>query len=243
MVLLFSMKEKSPIPYEAQPENTEALLAEIETNPEVGRWIDTFPGRDALFVLLTSGSVLILPACSSNAPDSKEMQCLAENIFYESALAKQPKEGSRAVALVTLARVVSKQYPNSICAVVHQKRVAKRKVIEKEKEVTKEITVPEFAWTILRKRAPFKGPLATEASAIAAEVYTHKTIDPDLIAKHLAALGLTTDTYFYKRTDDKGVSERSKRWFARRLEEVRPIGDHTFYRAKGPLPKKGALKR
>lgn len=49
----------------------------------------------------------------------KEMHCLAENIYYEAG--SESFEGKLAVAQVTINRVNSGQFANSICAVVHQK--------------------------------------------------------------------------------------------------------------------------
>lgn len=49
----------------------------------------------------------------------KQITCLADNIFFESA--HEPTEGKKAVAFVTLNRMYSGQYPNQICDVVKQK--------------------------------------------------------------------------------------------------------------------------
>ena len=49
----------------------------------------------------------------------KQVDCLAENIYYEAG--SESFEGKLAVAQVTLNRVASGQFANSICAVVHQK--------------------------------------------------------------------------------------------------------------------------
>jgi N-acetylmuramoyl-L-alanine amidase len=49
----------------------------------------------------------------------KEVECLADNIFFEAAY--EPKKGQEAVAFVTLNRVNSGQYPDTICNVVKQK--------------------------------------------------------------------------------------------------------------------------
>jgi spore germination cell wall hydrolase CwlJ-like protein len=46
--------------------------------------------------------------------------CLAQNIYFEAR--NQTVEGMEAVALVTLNRVASKSYPNTICKVVWQKK-------------------------------------------------------------------------------------------------------------------------
>lgn len=48
----------------------------------------------------------------------KEVMCLAENIFFESA--NEPLSGQVAVAMVTLNRVNNEQFPDTICGVVKQ---------------------------------------------------------------------------------------------------------------------------
>ena len=70
---------------------------------------------------------LVLVACSAfkrvtyephpfNYKD--EVKCLAQNIYFEAR--DQTTKGQIAVALVTINRVESKQFPNSICKVVYQ---------------------------------------------------------------------------------------------------------------------------
>lgn len=54
-----------------------------------------------------------------NASAKKQVECLADNIFFESA--HEPTEGKVAVAFVTLNRVNSGHFPNNICGVVKQK--------------------------------------------------------------------------------------------------------------------------
>lgn len=49
----------------------------------------------------------------------REIDCLAENIYFEAA--KEPRDGQIAVAFVTLNRVKSGRFPDSICKVVKQK--------------------------------------------------------------------------------------------------------------------------
>ena len=48
-----------------------------------------------------------------------EEECLAKNIYYEAR--DQSREGQYAVAVVTLNRVRSKDFPNTVCEVVYQK--------------------------------------------------------------------------------------------------------------------------
>lgn len=57
---------------------------------------------------------------SDLSPTAKhQVECLAQNIYFESG--HEPKEGQIAVAFVTINRMESGQFPNSICGVVKQK--------------------------------------------------------------------------------------------------------------------------
>ena len=49
----------------------------------------------------------------------REVECLARNIYFEAA--SEPKNGKIAVAEVTMNRVKSKEYPRTVCGVVHQR--------------------------------------------------------------------------------------------------------------------------
>ena len=49
----------------------------------------------------------------------KEVECLARNIYFEAG--GEPRAGKIAVAEVTMNRVKSKQFPRSVCGVVHQR--------------------------------------------------------------------------------------------------------------------------
>ena len=50
--------------------------------------------------------------------DDKEVMCMAKNIFFEAAI--ESTAGKLAVAQVTLNRVNSKYYPNTVCGVVYE---------------------------------------------------------------------------------------------------------------------------
>ena len=49
----------------------------------------------------------------------REIECLARNIYFEAG--SEPHRGKIAVAEVTMNRVKSRQFPRTVCAVVHQK--------------------------------------------------------------------------------------------------------------------------
>lgn len=57
-------------------------------------------------------------ASGATAEPTEEIDCLALNIYWEAKT--ESIVGQQAVAHVTLNRVRSPQFPNSICAVVHQ---------------------------------------------------------------------------------------------------------------------------
>ena len=90
----------------------------------------------------------------------RELYCLAINIYHEAR--GEPKAGQYAVAEVTLNRVDSKHYPNTICKVVYQKNWDK---IRKR-------YVSAFSWTELDYAINVKSKQWRDAMAIAEEVYS-----------------------------------------------------------------------
>lgn len=65
----------------------------------------------------------------------KEMNCLAQNIYFEAG--HEPEEGKIAVGLVTINRLKSGMYPDSICEVVWQ--------VGRSSRTGK--SVAQFSWT------------------------------------------------------------------------------------------------
>jgi spore germination cell wall hydrolase CwlJ-like protein len=58
------------------------------------------------------------PKIEKNNLEEREIDCLAKNIYFEAR--GEPLVGQMAVAQVTLNRVKSPKYPNTICDVVYQ---------------------------------------------------------------------------------------------------------------------------
>ena len=58
---------------------------------------------------------------------TKQLECLARNIYWESA--NQPFEGKVGVAQVTMTRVEDGRFGKDVCGVVYQKNVVYEKVI------------------------------------------------------------------------------------------------------------------
>ena len=63
----------------------------------------------------------------SAADRAKQLDCLTRNIYWEAA--SEPFEGKVAVAQVTLNRVESGKFANTVCGVVYQKNVFYEKVV------------------------------------------------------------------------------------------------------------------
>ena len=92
------------------------------------------------------------------AEREKQLECLANNIYYEAA--KEPFEGKVAVAQVTLNRTESGKFPNDICKVVYQKNIFMEKV------------VCQFSWyceAVTRKK-PLSNEAYTECYGVAKKV-------------------------------------------------------------------------
>jgi len=67
----------------------------------------------AFFLLIVSTQVF-----ASEGIVQREIVCLAQNIYHEAR--GEPIQGQTAVAMVTMNRVYSGRYPNTVCDVVYQ---------------------------------------------------------------------------------------------------------------------------
>jgi N-acetylmuramoyl-L-alanine amidase len=77
---------------------------------------------NSLLKISILGLCLLTPVSFANQEIDEELQeleCLAQNIFFEAR--GEPHKGKIAVGWVTINRVNHKNYPNSICGVVHQR--------------------------------------------------------------------------------------------------------------------------
>ncbi len=126
-----------------------------------------------------------------------DLRCLAENIYHEAR--GEPYAGRVAVAEVTLNRVASSRFPNSVCAVVHQ--------LNRSAATSRQVAA--FSWTIMDVSRP-RGAAWQHARQVAAEVYDgeHTPVVPDSLHFHA--------TYV------------EPRW-SRSMNPITTIGDHVFY--------------
>lgn len=146
---------------------------------------------------------ITIPLLTNNLIKTKErnrdLNCLALNIYHESR--GEPEAGQLAVAKVTLNRVKSKRYPNTICDVVYEKRwdwIRKR-------------YVGAFSWTEFDKPIKVKSKAWYRAWSIAEIVYNDKS-------KNLLKGALFFHAKYIKPS------------WARKKKPVARIGTHIFYK-------------
>lgn len=128
----------------------------------------------------------------------KQLECLAKNVYWEAA--SEPYEGKVAVAQVTMNRLESGRYGQTICQVVFQRS----KVYEK--------VICQFSWTCSGKsRVPLRNQrLFKESEEVAKKVFFENYRLPNM----------TKAMYFHNTTVRPG-------WNKIRIDQ---IGQHIFYR-------------
>lgn len=112
-----------------------------------------FESKMKHFVAMTG-----LPANISVKEKEKQLQCLTQNIYWEAA--SEPFEGKVAVAQVTMNRMNSGKFPDSVCGVVQQRNVIYEKI------------VCQFSWfcETAHKTKPVHPRLYEESEAVAKKV-------------------------------------------------------------------------
>jgi spore germination cell wall hydrolase CwlJ-like protein len=111
----------------------------------------------------------------------KDIECLARNIYYEAG--SESEEGKVAVGMVTLNRMNSGRYPDTVCGVVQQKTVLsvpKKTTIERKElfKTTVEVqttwvqkVVCQFSWNCLNvKKIKQDDPRWQESQRVAREL-------------------------------------------------------------------------
>ena len=130
---------------------------------------------------------------------ARDIRCLAENIYFEAR--GEPLRGQYAVAEVTMNRLASPHFPDTVCDVVHDTRW----------DTSRRRLVAHFSWTAFKLRLESGSPEWKQAMDVATVVYDghHEPIVPDAL--------------FYHATYVTPYWASSKRVVAR-------IGNHIFYR-------------
>jgi spore germination cell wall hydrolase CwlJ-like protein len=153
---------------------------------------------------------LLIPAAQAYAQNiesaevnqhfNKELQCLAENVYYESK--SESFEGKLAVAQVTINRVNSAKFSDTICGVV------------KQKNVVNGIMVCQFSWFCNQAYIKMvRNTYQWEESVIVAKKALTSSVAHDILHQ-------TNALYFHANYVNPG-------W---KLTRVTQIGNHIFYR-------------
>ena len=149
------------------------------------------------FVLLFT--VFGVTSAADQLASKQDIECLALNIYHEAR--NQPETGKYAVTIVTMNRVSDPAYPDTVCAVVWEKRWSKK--INRY--------VPQFSWTLDGKPdRPYEPVAWKDALRIAEMVVSTNPPSPVGTAKHYHA------------------SYVSPYW-AEKMTRVKTIGQHIFY--------------
>jgi len=133
----------------------------------------------------------------SAAERTRQLDCLTRNIYWEAA--SEPFEGKVAVAQVTMNRVESGRFADTVCGVVYQKNVIYEKVI------------CQFSWYCEtgHKTRPVYTPLWRESEEVAKRV----------LLENFRLPSLKNALYFHAEHVSPG-------WGKPRIEK---IGRHIFY--------------
>lgn len=138
----------------------------------------------------------------------EEKTCLKENIFFEAAT--ESDEGKKAVGIVTLNRVKSKKFPNTICEVVKQAKLNSNGVPLRNQ--------CQFSWY-----CDGKSDKIDLTNPIVRRTWNNidKIIDELIKSKKFNTVGKST--YYH--------STRVKPWWSKKFEVKSQIGSHIFYTA------------
>jgi len=132
------------------------------------------------------------------AERTKQLDCLTKNIYWEAA--SEPFEGKVAVAQVTLNRVKSGRFADSVCGVVYEKNVVYQKVI------------CQFSWSCngSTRIAPIHGMAWKDSQEVANRV----------LLENFRLPGLKDALYYHATYISPGWNR----------EKIATIGQHVFYK-------------
>jgi N-acetylmuramoyl-L-alanine amidase len=166
-----------------------------------------FPAMVAVPILILGSIIYFAYATRDNFDGTKleaalkrerELRCLAENIYHEAR--GESLEGQYAIAEVTMNRLASPYYPDTVCEVVHDTRWDR----------LRRRLVAHFSWTAFGVKEP-SGPAWDQAMKVAETVYDGH------------AMSVVPGALFYHATYVRPYWASSKKVVAK-------IGNHIFYR-------------
>ena len=143
--------------------------------------------------------VVKVPEVKKILVDKKELDCMASNIYFEAST--QSRIGKIAVAQVTMNRVRSPRFPNSVCKVVYQ-----------GPKNPKNSRLCQFSWYCDGKP----------------DVVRNKRVWRECVyvAKHVILGGVPDITLQSTHYHANYVNP----WWAKKMKLTMRLGDHIFYR-------------
>jgi len=133
-----------------------------------------------------------------NKDKQKQITCLAENMYFEAA--HEPLEGKKAVAFVTINRVQTGNYANTICEVVQQKTG----------------TVCQFSWYCMKTIADKR--LTIRDTSLYNSI---RQLATDIVVNYEFMVDVTNGSTYYH------ADYVNPRW---NLKKIHQIGQHIFYK-------------
>lgn len=153
----------------------------------------------AAVALVLSGFAWMMRTSLAAREEARSLTCLAMNVYFEAR--GESLVGQQAVAEVTLNRVASGRYPNTVCGVVFQRNW----------DPLRGRYVGAFSWTEFEKVTPPEGEAWDRALDVAQSVYSGR-VPPRLRgALHYHA-------------------DHIRPSWARERRQIARIGNHVFYR-------------
>jgi spore germination cell wall hydrolase CwlJ-like protein len=139
--------------------------------------------------------------------NEEEIHCLALNVYFEAGI--ENEKGKKAVAHVTINRVKSENFPNSICEVVKQAVIDWRGNPVKNK--------CQFSWFCdYKPDVPWKGKRWQESQSIAKKYV-------NIYYNNLKYNDLTQGSLYYH-------AEYVNPYWAKHMKRSIKIGKHIFYK-------------
>ena len=132
-------------------------------------WIPPTPDTQATLAVTSSKNTDEKTEVEYSLVDSSELECMSKNIYFEAAL--ESTAGKMAVAQVTMNRVNSTKFPNTVCSVVYQGKHYKSGIPVRDR--------CQFSWYCDGKddNVPHKGSMWRESQKVAEYVL----LKPDLM--------------------------------------------------------------
>jgi N-acetylmuramoyl-L-alanine amidase len=147
---------------------------------------------------LISVFAVLVQAVGAHQYEQENVRCLALNVYFEAR--GEPEAGQYAVAEVTMNRVASGRYPNTVCGVVYQKNW----------DPLRKRYVGAFSWTEFQAVPNPTGEAWQRAWDVAEAVYYHRRAPTLAGATHYHATYITPS------------------WAENEVPVAR-IGQHVFY--------------